>query len=148
MPLNRIQKMKEKMCFCGYRCELCPAYKDNISSDEDRQRTSDGWFRYYGFRIPAEQIYCDGCSADGSSSPRRIDPECEVRACAMGRGLCNCAHCEDFICEKLSKKIQNPNKIVQRAGGSIPREDFERFVKPYDSGKILADLRKELEKSE
>lgn len=148
MPLNRIQKMKEKMGFCGYRCELCPAFKDNITSDEDRQRTSDGWFKYYGFRIPAEEIYCDGCSADDSGNPRRIDPECDVRACAKGKDLPNCAHCEDFICEKLSKKIQNPNKIVQRAGGSIPREDFERFVKPYDSAKMLEDIRKKVRQSE
>ncbi len=140
--------MKAKIGFCGYRCELCPAFRENIAKDEDRQRTSDGWFKYYGFRIPAEEIYCDGCSADDSSNPRRIDPGCEVRACAMGKGLPNCAHCDDFICEKLSKKIQNPNKIVQRAGGSIPREDFECFVRPYDNAKILADIHEKMHRSE
>ena len=140
--------MKEKMGFCGYRCELCPAYKDNITGDEDRQRTSDGWFKYYGFRIPPEEIYCDGCLADDSTNPRRIDPECEVRACALGRGVANCAHCDDYICEKLSKKILDTDKIVVRAGGSIPRADFERFVNPYHNAKILKDIRKESGKGE
>ena len=140
--------MKEKMGFCGFRCELCPAYKDNITSEEDRQRISDGWFKYYGFRIPAEEIYCDGCLAENCLNPRRIDPECEVRACALERELANCAHCRDYICEKLSKKIIKPEKIAERAGGSIPQRDFERFVKPYDSAKILADIRKGLEKCE
>lgn len=140
--------MKEQCGFCGYRCDICPAFRENVASDEDRQRTSDGWFKYYGFRIPAEDVYCDGCLADDSGNPRRIDPECDVRACAMEKGLSNCAHCSDYICEKLSKKIQNPSKIVQRAGGSIPREDFERFIKPYDSAKILADIRKKVRQSE
>lgn len=140
--------MKEKISFCGYRCELCPAYKGNIRCEEDRQKVSDGWFKYYGFRIPAEQIYCDGCLAEDSSNPRRIDPECKVRACAIQRGLPNCAHCDDFICEKLSKKIIDTEKIAERARGPIPQKDFDRFVKPYDSAKILADIRKELGKLE
>jgi len=40
------------------------------------------------------------------------------------------------------------DKIAKRVGGPIPQEDFERFVKPYDNTKILADLREELGKSE
>jgi hypothetical protein len=66
----------------------------------------------------------------------------------LGRGVANCAHCDDYICEKLSKKILDTDKIVARAGGSIPREDFECFVKPYDNASILADIRKELGKAE
>ena len=135
--------MKEKTGFCGYRCEMCPAYKDNITGDKDRQKASDGWFKYYGFRIPPEEIYCDGCRAEDSGNPRRIDPECEVRACALHRKLPNCAHCDDFMCEKLSKKMIDTEKIAERVGGSIPQEDSDRFVKPYDSAKVLADIRKE-----
>jgi len=140
--------MNEKIGFCGYRCGLCPAYKDNIVGKDDRQKASDGWFKYYGFRIPAEEIYCDGCLAEDSTDPRRIDPDCEVRACALQRGLPNCAHCDDFMCEKLSKKMIDLDKIAKRVGGWIPQEDFERFVKPYDSAKMLADMRAELGKSE
>jgi len=122
--------MREKIGFCGYRCEICPAYRENITSEEDRQTVGDGWFKYYGVRIPAEEIHCDGCLADDSTNPRRIDPECEVRTCALARGVANCGHCGDYICEKLSKKIVHTDKIVARAGGSIQPEDFERFVKP------------------
>jgi len=139
--------MKERISFCGYRCEICPAYKDNVASDQDRQEVSDGWFKYYGFRIPADEIYCDRCRAEDSSNPRRIDPECEVRACALQRGLPNCAHCDDIMCEKLSKKMIDAEKIAESVGEPIPREDSDRFVKPYDSAKILADLRRESGKS-
>ena len=136
--------MEDKIGFCGYRCELCPAYKGNITSEEDKQKVSDGWFKHYGFRIPAEEIYCDGCKAEDCSNPRRIDPECEVRECAIEQGLPNCAHCDDFMCKKLSKKIIDPAKVAKRVGGAIPEEDYERFVKAYDGAKILADIRKGL----
>lgn len=140
--------MKEKISFCGYQCELCPAYKDNITGEEDRQKVSDGWFKHYAFRIPAEEIYCDGCLADDSSNPRRIDSECKVRPCALERGLPNCAHCDDFMCDKLSEKIIDTKKIAERLGGSIAPEDYERFVKPYESAKILADIQEEFGKCE
>jgi hypothetical protein len=138
--------MEEKIGFCGYRCELCPAYKDNITSEEDKQKVSDGWYKYYGFRIPAEEIYCDGCLAENCPNSRWIDPECEVRACALQHKVANCAHCDDFMCEKLSPKMIDKQKIAERIGGSIPQEDFDRFVKPYDGAKLLADFRKELGK--
>ena len=136
--------MKEKVSFCGYRCEICPAYKDNITSEEDRQKVSDGWFKYYGFRIPTEEIYCDGCLVEDCTNPRRIDQECEVRQCVLEHGLPNCAHCKDFICEKLSKKMIDTKKIAERVGGSIPHEDFKRFVKPYNGKSILEEVRREL----
>ncbi len=136
--------MEGTISFCGYRCELCLAYKDNITCDDDRKKVSDGWFKHYGFRIPAEEIYCDGCLADDSSNPRRIDSECKVRPCAMERGLPNCAHCDNFICEKLSEKMVNTKKVAKRVGGFIAPEDYEHFVKPYDSKSILEDIHRGL----
>ena len=140
--------MKERISFCGYRCELCPAYKDNINCDDDRKKVSDGWFKHHGFRISPEEIYCDGCRADDSSNPRRIDSECKVRPCALKRNLPNCAHCDDFMCDKLAQKIIDTQKIAERVGGTIAPEDCELFVEPYDSARILADVRKELGKCE
>jgi hypothetical protein len=64
---------------CGYRCDLCPAYRESIRGPEDQQRTSDAWFKYYGFRIPSEQICCDGC-LDERPEARRIDTTCPISA--------------------------------------------------------------------
>ena len=53
---------------CGYRCDLCLAYAPNVSAHpENQQILSDGWFQYFGFRLPPEQIYCDGCLAETQS---------------------------------------------------------------------------------
>lgn len=53
---------------CGYRCDLCLAYRPNAERDPaNRQILSDGWHRYFGFRIPPEQICCDGCMAENAT---------------------------------------------------------------------------------
>jgi len=68
--------MEDLITRCGYRCNLCPAYKENIHSKEDQERTSDGWFRIFGFRIPPEKILCDGCLTPDSEKPKLIDSGC------------------------------------------------------------------------
>lgn len=50
---------------CGYRCDPCLAFRPNVAErPEIGQVLSGGWHRYYGFRIPASEITCDGCMAD------------------------------------------------------------------------------------
>ena len=135
--------MRMDVARCGYRCDLCPAFKENIRGGEDQQRVSDGWFRYYGFRIPPETICCDGCLAKDRDSPRRIDSDCAVRLCAEKRDVPNCAHCDEYICDKLAEKLVDPDKAVERAGTSVPQVDYARFIEPYDSRKILDEVNKE-----
>ena len=75
---------------CGYRCDLCLAYRPNVGRDpSSQQKLSDGWFTYFGFRIPPEQIVCDGCLADGTDI-RLLDVGCPVRPCVVERGLDTC----------------------------------------------------------
>jgi len=135
---------RKNIARCGYRCDLCPAFKDNIRSEEDRQKVSDGWFRYYGFRIPPETICCDGCLVEDCNNPHRIDPDCAVRLCAEKRDLPNCAHCDEYICNKLAEKMVNPNKIVKQAGAPVPQEDYIRFIEPYNGRKVLDEISKEV----
>src|SRR5512143_667287 len=82
---------------CGYRCDLCLAYWPNVEKNpENRQILSDGWFKYFHFRTPPEAIICDGCMAE-----RSLDPNCPVRPCVAAKDLENCAHCDEYICERL-----------------------------------------------
>jgi hypothetical protein len=35
---------------CGYRCDLCLAYKPNVLKNLENQKIlSDGWYKYFGF---------------------------------------------------------------------------------------------------
>ena len=52
-------------------------------------------------------VVCDGCS---STSGRLVSycRQCEIRACAMEKGLENCAFCEAYeTCEKLNGFLAN-----------------------------------------
>jgi hypothetical protein len=98
---------------CGFRCDLCLAYRPNVEANPSNQQIlSDGWYKYFGFRIPAEKIICDGCMAD---NPRLIDTKCPVRPCVLERGLANCADCPDYICEKLSDRFVVYEKLAAKA---------------------------------
>lgn len=126
---------------CGYRCDLCLAYKPNVEKNPaNRQILSDGWHRYFGFRLPPEVICCDGCM---SENPKLIDQACPVRPCVIERGLDNCSQCEQYVCEKLKERIVTCEDVRQRIGAEIPEEDYTRFILPYENKKRLDALRKQ-----
>ena len=124
---------------CGYRCDLCPAYETNLTSDADKQRMSDVWAKYCGFQVPPEQIQsCPGCVVSGA------DPTCTVRPCAIGKGVENCAHCEQFGCEKLKAKMNFVEENVKVDLSTIPEEDFKLFIKPFITKESLQEIRESL----
>jgi len=124
---------------CGYRCDLCLAYKPNVEKHpSNQQMLSDGWYRYFGFRIPADEICCDGCMAE---DPRLIDRSCPVRPCVLDSGLDHCAQCEQYVCEKLTERLVDYEEIKSRIGAEIPEEDYLRFIRPYENKRRLAALR-------
>jgi hypothetical protein len=131
--------MNEILTRCGYRCDLCLAYRPNVEANPSNQQTvSDGWHRYFGFRIPADQIVCDGCMAE---APRLIDKSCPVRPCVMERGLGHCAECPDYVCTKLAERLVVYEEVAARCPQPIPEEARRRFIRPYENRKRLDDLR-------
>ncbi len=125
---------------CGYRCDLCLAYRPNVAQHpENRQILSDGWHRYFGFRIPPADICCDGCMAE---DPELIDENCPVRPCAMERGLEDCSSCESAVCEKLETRIVTREEVRERIGHEIPADDYERFIRPYENTRRVEALRR------
>ncbi len=116
---------------CGYRCDLCPAYRENVHGPQDQQRTSDGWFKYYGFRIPPEQICCDGC-LDERMEAHRIDRECPVRPCVMALGIDTCGACRRSECEHFKSREVTRESVEKRIRRPISPDDYRWFVLPYE----------------
>jgi len=124
---------------CGYRCDLCLAYKPNIEKNPaNQQKLSDGWFKYFGFRLPAAEICCDGCMSD---NPKLIDRRCPVRPCAIKKNLDNCAQCDQYICKKLTRRLVVLEQVKQRVGAEIPEDDYVCFIQPYENKRRLDALR-------
>lgn len=135
--------MDQILTRCGYRCDLCLAYRANVEANRANQQIlSDGWHKYFGFRIPAEGIMCDGCMAD---NPRLIDKNCPVRPCVIERGIANCSECPDYVCEKLSDRIVVYAELAAKHPSPIPPEDRARFIAPYENKERLDLLRRSRE---
>lgn len=121
---------------CGYRCDLCLAYAPNLAQNPaNAQKLSDGWYRYYGFRVLPEDILCDGCRAE---NPRLVDKACPVRPCVIAWGLDNCGECAAFGCDKLALRIVDMSMFE---GMEIPEDDYQSFIRPYENQRRFAALR-------
>jgi len=132
--------MEEFLSRCGYRCDLCLAFRPNVETNpSNRQVLSDGWYKYFGFRIDPEAIICDGCMAE---NPRLIDSSCPVRPCVIQRGISNCSECPDYICDKLTQRIVVYEELAGTHPDPIPPEDRARFIAPYENRARLDRLRR------
>ena len=124
---------------CGYRCDLCPAYEPNVKSDADIKRMCDAWAKYFGFQIPPEEFSgCAGCIKEGA------DPNCPVRPCAIEKDVENCAHCDQFACDKLKTRVNFVEEKIKDFS-NIPQDDYDLFIKPFISKERLLKIRESLE---
>jgi hypothetical protein len=87
---------------CGLDCAKCEAYLATQANDQAAlERVAEKWrVDFNSADISAENILCDGCMAGGRVAG--YCQICNIRACAVERGLQNCAGCSDYACEKLT----------------------------------------------
>lgn len=110
IPNNRSNYMNFQniVAYCGLTCKGCPIYWATREPDKKLQKK----MRTAIARICNEQLGtdynyenindCDGCqTASGKLFTGCLD--CEIRTCARTRKVETCAHCPDYICEKLKK---------------------------------------------
>lgn len=129
--------MKAHIAKCGYRCDLCSAFKP-VLTDADKQDISRAFKKYYGMQVGPQDIKtCAGCQ----SSDIPNDKECPVFPCAREKGIDNCAFCEDFGCDKLKQRMDVVEQILEHAR-DVPKDDFEKYFKPYLSRRTLMDIRR------
>lgn len=113
----------ELISFCGINCIECPAYIAKKTDDmELREKTAKEWSSPE-FQVSPDQINCDGCT--------EVDKElftfcnsCKVRICGVDKGVQNCAHCDDYSCEKLEGlwdmfKLTEPRELLDNIRKSL-----------------------------
>lgn len=94
--------MNSMTAICGLDCGGCGAYRATVNDDDDqRKKVAALWSQQYKAEITPEMINCQGCRSESEPlfSHCRV---CEIRQCGQTRGVENCAHCDDFPCEKIS----------------------------------------------
>jgi len=98
--------MNGKLAYCGLVCEKCPIYLATREQDKDKQYKMRADIaqeikRHYGRESRPEDIGdCDGCKAE---TGRLFSTSCDIRNCAVQKGIENCAYCDNYPCELLEK---------------------------------------------
>jgi hypothetical protein len=140
--------MKDLFAKCGFNCGHCVAYKENAKTKEDRQRGSDGWKKYYNFRLSLDRMYCDGCQTPDGENPVLLNPACLIRKCALINGVETCAHCSEYSACMHELRVFSQDitreKIEARRGAPIPEKDYIAFVEPFEHLNHLDQIRASL----
>jgi hypothetical protein len=101
-------EMEAIVSYCGIICQGCPIYwatrEKNIEKKEKMRVTiARLGSEHYGTEFKPEDITdCDGCRKEGGRL-LRVSSDCPIRKCARQKGLENCAHCPEYVCENLKK---------------------------------------------
>ena len=94
--------MRQKMiAYCGLVCTDCPANIATQANDRKAlEQLAQQWSKEYSASLDANDCLCDGCK---SPAGRKIAHwnECQIKLCANGKNLRNCAHCSQYSCDKL-----------------------------------------------
>jgi hypothetical protein len=73
-----------------------------------------------------------------------IDSAYPVRPCVLARGLDYCAQSDGYICERITWRLVVYEDIRQKAGGSIPEDDYQFFIRPSENKRRLEALKKQM----
>jgi len=109
--------MKEMIACCGLACHECGAHLATLNDDnEKRVEVAQEWSKLFQAEIAPESINCDGC---GSTTGRLFSHcnVCEIRKCAIAKGVRNCAHCAEYACSKLEWIFKVVPQAKQRLDG-------------------------------
>ena len=130
--------MKNKMSLCGYRCDLCPVYRDNIERI-GRNEVKAGFAKYFKHELDDEILEgCRGCPADG-------DENCTVKACAGDKEIANCGLCREFPCDEVREKMNVIEEYFDDVS-ALSESDRELYVEPYQSKDRLLRIQENSEK--
>jgi hypothetical protein len=105
--------MKELIAYCGLNCAECSAYIATQENDNTkRQKVAEEWQKSFNPDIKAEDINCDGCTAQSTRLFAHC-LQCKVRLCGIERKVKNCAYCPDYACDNLLEYFKMAPKMKE-----------------------------------
>jgi hypothetical protein len=134
---------KEYICYCGLYCENCsvmtkvtPAAKTLY--EEMRKAGFEEVINYIpggdGFwpflKSMAEDGICISCKAGGGN------PACPIRICAKEKGVCACALCPEYPCEKFDAYMGAYGATLRKDNQLLRDKGMEAWGKMQDNRRI------------
>ena len=109
--------MAEMVSCCGLLCSECGAFVATKNDDDaKRAEVAELWSKGYGVDLKPEDINCSGCLSDTEPLFGHCQV-CEVRKCAGEKAVENCAHCDEYACEKLDGIFKMAPDAKERLDG-------------------------------
>jgi len=140
--------MDDIISLCGFKCNICPAYKSNIKTESDRARVDEGWKKFHcspGWIY--EEEYCEGCSNGFRYSEKPpLRDYCAIRRCALLNKVENCGRCFDYPCPRIKRFIHGVNLIAERTRRIGTKEEYDTFVQPHLNKDRLDKINEEFKK--
>lgn len=97
--------MDRLIAYCGLTCSDCPAFRATAAEDENSlEELAAAWSREFEAEITPDDCRCVGCLGEEGPQVAYV-ATCEVRTCAVPRGVRNCAYCGDYPCEVLRRRF-------------------------------------------
>lgn len=114
--------MKRMIAYCGLDCEKCDAYLATVRDDQAlREKTAQAWAELNHTPILPEHINCLGCRAEGSKTPF-CERLCNIRQCALGKGVETCGACPDMEkCPTVGTIFANNPEALKNLKGQEQR---------------------------
>ncbi|UCE13789.1 MAG: DUF3795 domain-containing protein, partial [Candidatus Heimdallarchaeota archaeon] len=122
--------MNEAISLCGFNCGICPAFKPNIRSDEDRLKVDEGWKKFHRTRgWIYKEPYCAGCFNIPDKPP--LWSTCYIRRCVLTNNVENCGKCADYLCPRIKNMIHATKAIAKRTEKTGTPEEYQEYAFPY-----------------
>jgi len=98
--------MEKLIAYCGLDCALCGAYLAHKNDDQAlREKTAAEWTVAHNFNFTPDMINCTGCKSAGIQVGHCS--ECEMRKCAIAKGVVNCGACDEFAtCKMINEMME------------------------------------------
>jgi len=107
--------MEKLIAYCGLDCAQCGAYLAHKNNDQAlREKTAAEWKVAHNFDFTPEMINCSGCKGTGVLIGHC--QECEMRKCAIAKGLVICGACFCFL---TSSPVYEFKELVLAVRGNL-----------------------------
>jgi hypothetical protein len=105
--------MEKIIAYCGLDCAECGAYLAHQNNDQAlREKTAAEWTKAFNFTFTPEMINCTSCKGDGVQVGNCS--QCEMRKCAVEKGVVNCGACGEFkTCKTINDFIAQVPKAAE-----------------------------------
>ena len=100
--------------YCGINCETCPSYQGTVTTNRELVEKALADFGNEGQTLG--DWVCLGCTPADQGFLATYCASCKIRACAVAKGVQNCAACGDYeSCSKIGEFLKTePQSLTER----------------------------------